>query len=542
MRTDQSLYESKEALTQLLCELVEVPSVTGTISEVEMAHVLYQRIARIPYFNQHEQHVQLHSTGDGRSVVTGLVKKEGAKKTVVLLSHFDVVDVYDYGVFQDKAFQPRELTEHFSQHIHVLPLHVQKELSEAEWLFGRGTMDMKAGIALHVSMLEKASNGAFDGNVLLVSVPDEEVNSVGMRTAVSVLGQLQREHDLQYELMLNSEPVFSRYPGDTTNYLYSGSIGKLMPSFLCYGKETHVGEPFAGLNANLLVSELTRQLELNTDFCEVVADEVSPPPTVLLQKDLKEEYSVQIPNRAVVLFNLFLMEKSIQGVMSPLMQVANEAARHVKGLYEQRSAQYARLEASTPRTFDVNVFTYEELYTYAVTQHGEEKVKELQEAVLEQCEGKDDRTRSIKLVDELAILCREAAPMMILFFTPPFYPAICSKESVKLQGIIQSVQAVAKRSFNVELIEQAYFGGISDLSYAGLQHPLDTFMPFVTNMPLWEKGYTIPLKELADFHVPVCNLGPIGRDAHQWTERLNVSYSFGQLPTLIEHVIHEALK
>ncbi|MBM7702241.1 M20/M25/M40 family metallo-hydrolase [Metabacillus iocasae] len=541
MHTNQTLYESKEALTQLLCDLVEVPSVTGTISEVEMAQVIHDKVARLSYFHQHPTHVQLHSTGDGRSVVTGLVKKEKSQKTVVLLSHFDVVDVYDYGVFQDKAFQPRELTDYFYKHTHFLPLHVQNELSEAEWLFGRGTMDMKAGLALHISMLEKASNGEFDGNVLLLSVPDEEVNSVGMRTAVSILLQLQKEHDLQYELMFNGEPVFSRYPGDPTTYMYSGSIGKLMPSFLCYGKETHVGEPFAGLNANLLASELTRHLELNIGFCEVVDGEVSPPPTVLFQKDLKEEYSVQIPNRAVVLFNLFLMEKSILDVMAPLMNVASEAARYVKETVQNRAAQYALLESSTPRAVDIHVFTYEELYTYAVTQHGEEVVKELQANVLEQHAGEDDRIRSIKLVDELSILCREVAPMIVLFFTPPFYPAICSKENEKLRAIVHSVKAKAK-TYDVDLIEQAYFGGISDLSYAGLQHPLDTFTPFVTNMPLWEKGYDIPLKELADIHVPVFNLGPIGRDAHQWTERLNVTYSFGVLPTFIEHVIHEALK
>ena len=45
---------------------------------------------------------------------------------------------------------------------------------------GRGTMDMKCGLALQMAMIEQACEERFDGNVLLLAVPDEEVNSVGM--------------------------------------------------------------------------------------------------------------------------------------------------------------------------------------------------------------------------------------------------------------------------------------------------------------------------------------------------------------------------
>ena len=54
-----------------------------------------------------------------------------------------------------------------------------------------------------------------------------------------------------------------------------------------------------------MASLITAELELNTDLCDIVEGEASPPPTNLLQRDLKEEYSVQIPHRAVTLFNLF---------------------------------------------------------------------------------------------------------------------------------------------------------------------------------------------------------------------------------------------
>lgn len=64
--------------------------------------------------------------------------------------------------------------------------------------------------------------------------------------------------------------MFEKFPGDQRQYFYTGSIGKVLAGFFCKGIETHVGEPFSGLNANLMVSEINRLLELNADYCEKV--------------------------------------------------------------------------------------------------------------------------------------------------------------------------------------------------------------------------------------------------------------------------------
>jgi arginine utilization protein RocB len=39
--------------------------------------------------------------------------------------------------------------------------------------------------------------------------------------------------------------------------------------------------------------------------------------------------------------------------------------------------------------------------------------------------------------------------------------------------------------------------------------------------------------------VPVLNIGPIGRDAHQWTERLNVPFAFETVKEWLEYTIKE---
>jgi arginine utilization protein RocB len=66
--------------------------------------------------------------------------------------------------------------------------------------------------------------------------------------------------------------------------------------------------------------------------------------------------------------------------------------------------------------------------------------------------------------------------------------------------------------------------------------------PLVANMPMWDQGYSIPLQELEAFDVPVMNLGPVGRDAHQWTERLDVDYAFDTLMDMLPRCIHSLLK
>jgi arginine utilization protein RocB len=533
-------WQTTQQLKQLLCRLVEYPSISGTEAEVLLAQYIAEQLLTLDYFQGNNEFVQLHPTGDGRYFVTALVKKaEQVRDTVILVSHFDVVDVQDYGAWKDAAFSPEELTKRFYEQKQQLPADVQADIEEGEWLFGRGVMDMKCGLALHMSMIEQACHGKFDGNLLLLAVPDEEVNSAGMRAAVPVLVEMAEKYGLTYRLVLNSEPMFTRYPGDKTNYIYTGSIGKVLPGFYCYGKETHVGEPFSGLNANFMAAQIANELELNTDFCEVFCGEVSPPPTNLLQTDLKEDYSVQIPHRAVTLFNLFLYKRSLADVTNLLIAAAKRAAKRIEERYNVEASRFAKLEKSTPKPLSVNVFTFAELRQKAVDMVGFKKVEQLEASVLSKETAKDDREKTIKLVDRLAMLCKDLAPMIVLFYAPPYYPAVSASSDPLVQRLVAKLQKYAQEKHGISLVQQHYFGGISDLSYAGLQQSSTSLQAFTENMPMWNRGYHLPLSALATFNVPVLNVGPIGRDAHQWTERLNVSFAFEVVKEWLEYTIHE---
>ncbi|GIM45610.1 hypothetical protein DNHGIG_11590 [Collibacillus ludicampi] len=543
MKTRAVRWQTKAGLVNLLSKLVKIPSVTGSKAEIAIAETVEQELRTLPYFQENPGHVQVHPLHDGRKLVTALVKKdEDTRNTIILLSHFDVVDVQDYGKWQSLAFQPQELTETYSRHKDEMPIDVQRDMERGNWLFGRGIMDMKCGLALHMSMIEQACAGSFAGNLLLLTVPDEEVNSEGMRAAVPILLQLAESYDLEYKACLNSEPMFSRYPGDENQYIYTGSNGKLLPGFFCCGKETHVGEPFSGLNANYMASLMTNELELNTEFCEVVEGEVTPPPTNLIFKDLKEAYSTQVTHRAVTLFNLFLMEKPLEAIVDHLRRSAEKVAREIERTYTNKAQRFAQLEGYTPKSLRVNVLTFEELVAHVLQTYGEEKIKELFDHVLVNQRGQDEREVSIHMVDTLSQLAKEKWPMIVLFFAPPFYPPVSSRNHPLIRQVVQEMITYAKEKHGVTLKKQNYFSGISDSSYTGFGFSSASLHSLSANMPLWEKGYSLPVAELEALNVPVVHLGPVGRDAHKWTERLDIDFAFETLLDMMPVAIRLLLR
>ena len=312
---------------------------TLTEGERTFAPKLEAKLKRIAYFEDNPDYLELHDADLGRQAVTALYKHPEAKETIVLISHFDTVQTEEYGVLEPLAFNPEELTKKLMDHKDELHEIAREDLESGNYLFGRGTMDMKMGLALHMSMIEKATSEKWPINLLLTSVPDEEVNSAGMRVAVEELVRLRDIHGLTYKMFLNSEPSFTQEPGDTKEYIYSGTIGKIMPSALFYGKETHVGEPMKGMTANYIASFLTQLMEWNPSFRETDLGESTPLPVSLQQKDLKTQYSTQTPYRAAALYNVFLMKRNAAEIMDLFEEVAKEAMAACNEAYKKMCDQ-----------------------------------------------------------------------------------------------------------------------------------------------------------------------------------------------------------
>lgn len=526
-------WQSKEQLVDLLCSLVEIPSITNSEAELTLVEFLYYQLIDESYYKENTHHLQLHPLEDGRHLLTALVKNNPKKDTIVLLSHFDVVGVEDYGSLKNLAFYPRSLTNELQHMKESLPDQAREDLESGHWLFGRGTMDMKAGISVHLSLLERAMHGEFDGNLLLLTVPDEEVNSLGMLTALPVLKNIAKRENLNFRACMNGEPIFSQYPGDDHYYLYTGSIGKVLPGFYCYGKETHVGEPFAGLNANLMISYLSQNLELSEDFVEENFGEKTPPPVSLMQRDLKEEYSVQTPVGAVVMYNMFYMQQSLQELTKKLIDAARKASEEITKHYHSKVKAFHQNEKGLEAPeMTVKVLSYEEVYNEAVQRHGETEVKR-RLSLLQSRRTQGDRDFSTLLVQELSHLCKDLAPMIVLFYSPPFYPAVHSGDDIWIQKIVAETKKNAQEMGNYPLEEIHFFPGLCDLSFIGPSPNEAGYECLTENMPLFGRGFKMPENITEMLTMPILNIGPLGRDPHQWTERVEINYSFEILPDLL---------
>ncbi|TFB23894.1 M20/M25/M40 family metallo-hydrolase [Filobacillus milosensis] len=537
-------WQTKSELKSLLCNLLQYKSISGSDDEIAVVEYLYHLLKSEAYFQENPHHLKTDALDDGRQLLTALVKSQKpTKKTIILLSHIDVVDIEDYGSFSNLAFHPLELTEEFNQQKHKLPDEVQADLeSNGDWLFGRGSMDMKAGTTLHMSMLERAINGEWDGNIILLAVPDEEVNSAGMLKAISTLNHIKEQEDLEYILCMNSEPMFRQYPNDPNMYLYSGSLGKILPGFLCYGKETHVGEPFHGLNANLMISYLNTNLELNETLMEKVGDEVVPPPISLMNRDLKDRYSVQTPVTAVSMYNVLMMEQSVQQISQKLYQIMEKTKSQIEQHMIRQSSYFSEVAGDERESveFEVSILDYDQLYEEAVNRYGQHEVQRRLNLLLHDRE-QGDRDFGTLIVQELAYLCKDLAPMMVMFYSPPYYPSVSSRTNQLVTGLCERVSDYMKEEFNLEAKTINYFNGISDLSFIGNDpHKQSNIDELSKNMPLERLGLSFLDSLKTDLEVPSINIGPLGKDAHQWTERLEMNYSFEELPSVLSMAIREA--
>ena len=527
----ERLWDTPERLQALLCELVGWNSVTRTDGEARFAQLLADRIRTVPWFAERPEAVALGAIDHGRSWVTALYRHAEAVDTVVLISHFDTVDTADFGTLEPLACDPVALTAAYAERASELDDDAAADARSGNYLFGRGTMDMKAGLALHMALVERAAAESWPINLVLLAVPDEEVNSTGMRDAVEGLRELAREHGLRYVLFLNGEPAFPAYPGDSTRYLYSGSIGKIMPSVLCYGRETHAGTPMSGLTSSYIASHVTQAMEFNETFRETVHGETTPVPVTLDQRDRRDGYSTQTPFRTSALYNVFVMEQSADQVMDRFELVVRDAAQacelHYRAICERDGVDPIR---------GIRVLRYAELEEHAVDALGQAAVDALSGVAI--ADGDDDlREQSLRITEALLVACQELTPAIVVLFAPPYYPAVNSTDDELVQACISRVQQQARDRFGGDVVQSHYFNGISDLSYVSYRGDAGSWQAYERNTPGFGTTYAIPFEAMAELDAPVLNVGPFGKDPHKRTERIHVGSAFHELPELLADLV-----
>ncbi|WP_176461667.1 M20/M25/M40 family metallo-hydrolase [Anaeromicrobium sediminis] len=546
-------WNNPEGLKELAMKLIGQRSVSGTTSEIDMAKLIYNTLGEADYFNENPQNLFLQDIdGDllGRKFVGALMEGKGkSKDTLVLVGHMDTVDVQDFGLLKEYAFNPYEYTKRLDPD--ALFKDAKEDLLSGEWLFGRGTMDMKTGMAWQMSLLEEYSmKNDFEGNFLFLAVPDEESNSAGALAAIPFVNRLAEERGLNPIAVLNCEPNFGAYPGDNNKYVYLGTAGKILPGFFFVGKESHVGESLAGLNVNMIGAEFMRRLEVDTELCDEVDGEVTVPPTCLKYKDLKELYSAQTPITSIAYYNLQTLSMSPKVALDKFRKMAEEALDECIRKVEEQGDIYKKRSNLPVRDikFKPRVLLYTDLYDMAKEVHGDYLDKHIEECMNKWKDDTtlDERELNTKLIAEVHSLCPVREPMIVMFFAPPYYPhvGLHGKNEFERNLINLSDRLIdkAEKDFDEKILKQKYFQGLSDLSYFALQDAEEVIDYLVPNTPSWGVRYKFPVEEIRKLDLPVINFGPHGRDPHKFTERILLEYSYEKGPKLLRFLVDEIFK
>ncbi len=551
MRLD--CYSEVKQLTEYL---VSIPSVVRQSGEREAARAIYSWYAALPYFKSHPEHLLLQTTVNDdleRFNCVAMVRgtKGNSNKAVILLGHFDTVGVEDFHDLKKHAFSPASLPEKLRAL--NLSAEINADIDSGEYMFGRGALDMKSGVAGQMVLLKYYSEHPeeLDGTLITLAECDEEDNSKGVISALKIFSLWKETYGLQYVAAINADYSTPENAEDKNRYLYLGTIGKLLPTFYCVGAATHVGDSFGGLDPNLLVAEITRRIDLNPLYCDKAQGEVALPPITLKQTDTKVGYTVQTALSAYVYFNYFALQLSPREVAENMRAAGAEA---FDAVIENLNAQYKtfcelRGADYKPLPWKTRVYTWEALCEEITAQQGEAFTADLARftALLNEKEPsldlRDFNVRVMEYVWERWMA--DKSPAILVSYTSTYFaPIAVTGKTEAEQNLTAAVHSAAEAEgahADGPLVIKYFYPYISDSSFLALGSDLEQLDALRRNTPAWGSKYTHPVADIAALNVPVANIAVFGKDGHKISERVQMKYSFETVPNLMKQTVQYLL-
>ena len=550
--------DSYSEVKRLTSEMVAIPSINKEPSgESAVAQYVYDYFAGLDYFKEHPDYIKKFQTKDDfvcRHSTYAFVKgtKGNSNKTVILIGHIDTVGVDDYTPIQEYAFKTEELPQKLKESFD-LSQEVLDDIESGEYMFGRGALDMKSGVAGHMYLIRYFSEHPeeLDGNILQIAECDEEDNSKGIITALDELVELKKREGFEYIACINADYSTNYSPGDEHRYIYYGSIGKLLPCFVAFGKEAHVGQAFSAFDPNLLIAEVTRNMSLNTDLCDIAQGEIAIPPISLKQTDTKVGYTVQTALTAFSYYNYFTHGLGPGEVLQKCLDIGRKSFSDV---IEYLNTQYRRFCELSNVDFialpwSPRVYSWDEFYSELAEKHGKKFTESLDAYARKLNEDDptlDMRLFSLKVAEEAWKWHEDKSPALVVFFGSVYSARIeMTRKTKKERALLDAVEtAVEKvRPESERLIKtRMFYPYISDSSFMAVCDELSSVQAIESNMPAWKHKYVHETDKILEINVPVVNIGTFGRDGHMLTERVDMKQTFRNVPNITYETIVELLK
>lgn len=516
-------------LIQLTKNLVAINSISttrdnnGKFNENNLAEFIAD------YYKKNSINYEYITLNDGRKSVAAF-KKGSSKKTVVIIAHHDTVGVEDYPSDED-PFNVDRLAKKYG----------------SDFLYGRGVGDMKSGIAVGMELMKTLLNKNPSTNVIFISVPDEENNSAGILSAVEYLNKLKNEKGLTFLGSINVDcPLQDITQPDTRMVITGGTIGKLLPCFYVVGKTAHGSDPFEGINAHSITSALIKELEVNTNYSDKnpITGELTPPPTCLKVMDLKTEYSVQLPLKAYLYFNYLTYQENPSQVLEKMKTAASKILQNV---LKVNSSHYEKYEEglkrkSKTRSWEKNTKVYTFQDVIKVAKKNNSKLEQNIKSMLKTLSEADIRDKNLRIVEYMAGIAKLPEPFIVCFFSAPYYPSSYDINSNYIKSVKKTVVNFGKTE-DIKFILRDFADGVSDMNYLQIDpKSINESKQYLMNNPLGDYEKDIDLNSIKNISMPIVDIGPYALNPHQGGEKVDITYTFTQLPKLLLEVIENLQK
>lgn len=537
-------YATVKTLTE---ELVAVGSVSPSVEEIHVARKVIELLGRDGVRAAFALCELAPIPNDPFGRANAVAYLPGVRaETMVLLGHIDTVGTGDYGALEHLATNPSELWPHWRA------LLGSEDLDHPEeWMFGRGSCDMKSGVAANIAIMRHyaqrflATGEKPPLSLICIATPDEETQSAGALAASRWLADFRHQHALRYVGLINTDYITTLDPRDPERAMYTGSVGKLLPVFYIVGKATHVGDPYDGIDANLLAAELVRDLSMNPALVDRIRGQTTPPPVTLHAADRKTVYNVQTAYAAWFYLNVLTMTTTPEKLLSKLVRIAQRAqTRMLRRLAQDFHALRGTATELPEHLRQGRTISYAQLIAETAQELGETIVRATLEDVRRTCPATmDSREATLCMIEALWNLSGRQGPAVVIGYAPPFYPHIAGADG----ALERAATAVAARHAAEGVVVREYFPYLSDMSYMRLD-PGQRLNALAANMPLWRDlpsdgqtaSYGLPFGAIQEAQIEgIINIGPYGHGAHQRGERLHMPFSFATVPQMIRETIEQ---
>lgn len=526
----------EQRISRILTAYCRIPTFTNTPGETLATGFIADQLGSLPYFKAHPGHMgtwEIEGDELGRHVGWAMIQG-GSARTVVLMHHNDVVVTDNYGPLRDLALEPDALEAAFRQDSALLDPEAREDLASGQWMFGRGTADMKGGGAIHLALFRMYAQWTEAQRkdlptLVLLALPDEENLSAGMRSALGLLSRLKADHGLDYALMINSEP-HQRLTSEN-GVICQGSIAKLNLFVYVRGVMAHAGKVLEGLNPTAVMADIVARTDLSDDFVDHTEQEMSVPPTWVYLRDLKRQYDISFPEACYGMFNVLNFHTGPGAVVE---KMAGICTRALSDYIDRVNAKRQVFSRHTGRNWpdlawQPRVLTYGDL-------------KAMTPDLPDKTAGPLAGPGLEALLEQRLSGLFPGEPVIVTGLCPPYYPGVTNPDQERLHTMVRTF---TQHQFGQDYDNRAYFTGISDLSYAmspdrdrsPRHHPEQTTAQAMVHMAGWGTGYDIPFDHINTISMDCINIGPWGKDFHKASERVFKQDLFHRTPLLIHHMI-----